>query len=695
MFGLGQSLALDALKQAVLVADLDAWRAHLAGRFGARLATLRVRRALMAAARRLGMSASVDESTRLDLASELDPVGAKVALLQAAWLIAAGRASLVAEPSLGSILRTEAGASTTLIRRAELTSAFWRVLQERSTRQSSSTHARRRALLLLAAAALVILGVVFFATRGGAPGDAPPPLPTTPLAHLPPDAEAAWIGAVTDWVIAVDRHARLRAEGALPGPLAEAKEAIDAHAAAIVDPTLAPGLSAASRAAFTEVLSRGLTAADGRRDWEARESAFAEAVRALNRSLAVDGLGYFFDAYAALYPQGRGEIALFSFRVDDRIRYRQSGGAGAALVDALHLRRVDKLNLVQFLLGYTSKRMDVAVVLLDKLEQQLVTRLIPALAPNAAMPLRLDGADPSSDWWLAVTRRAGQLTREAFYAAFPEERQALTELGELLARRVALYATWNARLERRGITLRDPEGLPLAESLRTQLDSFITPAERTALDDIQGRLEVASMRRFFARLLLRHAAPVERHEVQHRIDYADPDFAIPRALLEVLGLDPEDPRVKSDTSIERAAYELSAYTAELARDPAWLHVNLALLAEHLYDGSGGAEGYTALLVLDGLARELGLHDGDPSRLRPLAERLPVAPERVAAVHLALMEQPGRALASAAERLWQRWFSKPLASLTREDAAPTPEASPAAPTPDAPSAPAEPEKVGPP
>ena len=607
------------------------------------------------------MTVEVGQTTRLDVASEADPVGARVALLQAAWLIAAGRGSLVAEPSLAAVLQTEAGTSAAIARRADLTSTYWKAVREVST-------APRRTLVIALVISLVLVAAITTVVVTSSSSEEPAaPLAGGPINHLETTQEAPWIEAITDWVVAVDQLGRLRSEGALSAPIREAEEAVAAHREAIVGAELT-SLSAGARKAFADVLDAGLAATDGKDGWAERENVFAEAVRTLNRVLARDGIGYFFDAYAAVYPDGRGEVGLFSFKVVERIRYRQSGGGGPALVDALHLRRIDRLNLVQFLLGYTSKRMDVAVILLDKLEQQLATRLLPALRPNADMPLRVDGdpGDEDSTWWAAVKKRSGQHAREAFNGAFPGEQQALTELGELLFKRVALFEEWNARLEHRNITLREPEHLEVPTTYRDQFERATSQLSRATLDDIQERLEVASNRKFFNRLIARHAASVERHEVQHRLDYGEAEFRVPAALYALLEVDPEDEAVKADKSIERTAYELSAYVAELARDPAWLQVNLALLAEHLYDGSGGAEGYSALLILDGLGEELEVFGSGPDALRPLSDKLPIAPEHVAKLHLALMDKPAHELARAAEVLWQRWFDKPLASLARED-----------------------------
>lgn len=662
----GQKQALAALHQAVLLADLDAWRRHLPGGPPGLLARRRIKNALLAAGDRLAQRVSVADTTHLELRDEPDPVGARVALLQAAWLIAAGKASFVNRPSVAAVLMTEGSAAAQIARRAELTSAFWSA--QASQRQPSS-----RRWLPIAIASALVLGLILLVVLGvfSTRPDEPEPAPTawTDLTHLDKDRETAWIEAISDWVVSLDRLTRLLAEGSLQSSLREARDNLEAHEKAIIELAVGPDgapLPSSILEATTAALEAGRAATAAGDDWEAREDAFAEAVRRWNRALREQRLGYFFDAYAALYP-GRGEVGLFAFRVEAAPRYRHTDPDTASSpthIDALHLRRIDRLNLVQFLLGYTSRRMDVAVVLLDKLEHQLATRLGPALVPSASMPLELDDDTPLAS---AIKTRAGQLVREAFYAAFPNENQALTELGELLQRRDALFTRVNNRLAPRGISMRVPERLEIAPDYLDQLERVAAPGDRAELADLQDRLTAPSMRRLFSRLLMRHASSVERHEVQHRLDYADPEFAVPSALLGAMGVsDTEDNRKK--TSIERASAELSAYAAELARDPGWVMVNLALLTEHLYDGSGGAEGWSAILILDGLADLTGVYAA-PNAPRRLLDSLPLGPDDVAPVHLALMAVRPDALSSAAAALWQRWYGRPLATIAREDTPP--------------------------
>jgi hypothetical protein len=411
---------------------------------------------------------------------------------------------------------------------------------------------------------------------------------------------------------------------------------------------------------LTAMLDTAETATRATSDWREREEAFAEAVRATNRALMKRGVGYFFDSYGVHYDDGRLETAFYTFRILARRRYL----AGETPIEALHLRRLDRLNIVQSLLGYTSKRMDVAVLLVDKLEGEVSTRLGPALEPGREMPLHMDAEDEGKTTWLAVRKKAGQIVRESFYGAMPGQQQALSELGELLARRNDLVVDWNMCLEHKGITMRDFNSLAVHDDYRDRFEAMTSPEARKVLDGIQKRLETDEHQRLFLQLVERHARPVELHEVQHRIDYArDDDFEVPEALLELLHI-PEDDKRANEEEVRRIAYELSAYTAELARDPDWARINLTLLCEHLYNGEGGAEGWSAVLILQGLAAELG------HRFAPLigTNGTGVDLETVGAIHLALLGERGEDLSRGAATLWQKWFGEPLVTLVPADEA---------------------------
>jgi len=111
--------------------------------------------------------------------------------------------------------------------------------------------------------------------------------------------------------------------------------------------------------------------------------------------------------------------------------------------------------------------------------------------------------------------------------------------------------------------------------------------------------------------------------------------------------------------VQRARAELSAYTSQIASDPVTPQLALWTLAQLGFNKErwGTAESYVAVVVISGLARQLGIrspgnviHDGhiDRSRLAELA--LPLASES------------DDALRTAARRLWQQLYDEPFIAI---------------------------------
>lgn len=492
--------------------------------------------------------------------------------------------------------------------------------------------------------------------------NAPPP-PVGDGALLEPADEEALVDAVTQWVIGMDRWARARFDDAVARSVQEARDTLDARRGAIMSPQLTSFLGGDASEALSEVLDSAERTAMGRH-WESDEAKFADAVRTLNRALADAGRAYFVDGYAALYPGGRPETALFLFRVAARRMWQVVGPDRSPIGDAipaLHLRRLDRLNIVQMLLGYTSKRMDVAALLLDQIEKEVVTRVGPAIAPGTDMPLEHDDDDAGEEWIAKVRAVAGERIRTAVEAEFVKDLDGMRELGALLAKRQSLVDAWQTELEERGVRLKAFDRYALDDEALESVQRYLGRGARSAVEEIQSELESAPRLRRFEALLARHARPVEQHEVQHRLDYAlGDDFVVPSAVLELLDIDPRSELARHD-DVLRLCYELSAYTSEIARDPAWAAIDLTLLAEHLFDRSGGAEGHAGILVLDGLREVLGLPG------MKLADTPPVTPLAAAQAYLQLMQVPSDNLARAAETLWSRWFKRPLPALVPADA----------------------------
>ncbi len=151
-------------------------------------------------------------------------------------------------------------------------------------------------------------------------------------------------------------------------------------------------------------------------------------------------------------------------------------------------------------------------------------------------------------------------------------------------------------------------------------------------------------------------ATVRRHEARHGLDNdRDQPLRYPAALAAHAGA--ETPATRRFT--QRARAELSAYTSQIASDPVmpqlalWNLANLGFNKDHW----GSAEAYVAIVVIEGLARRIGVpgrgpvvHDGQIDR------------GRLAALALPLAAQTDDALRLAARQLWEDLYEEPFLAV---------------------------------
>jgi hypothetical protein len=144
------------------------------------------------------------------------------------------------------------------------------------------------------------------------------------------------------------------------------------------------------------------------------------------------------------------------------------------------------------------------------------------------------------------------------------------------------------------------------------------------------------------------AATVRRHEARHAIDNERAkQLRYPRPLEQLLG--------KRDGSQLRAELELSAYISQIANDPSLPQWTLWNLASHAFGSRwGGAEGYGAVVVIEGLARQLG-----QSSSRPLVVGGRLDRDALASLARPLAAQSTDKLRAAARSLWTELYGEPL------------------------------------
>jgi hypothetical protein len=380
------------------------------------------------------------------------------------------------------------------------------------------------------------------------------------------------------------------------------------------------------------------------------------ATAALDDEIAATGAGYFVDGDAIHdSASGRRLSVVYAFAVERVSLFT----AGDTTVPALHVRRIDHLNWTHTLLGFTRPHLRSAVVLLDQLDEHVLTLIAPGLARGASV--RLFDADADVPERAAVEARAGELAR-AEYGALPGvDAVAAAKLGELLGRRRGLLEALEKRATERGMALVVPPLLRLPEGFSRSLAGLAGKAELAELGTIDEALGGDEDLRAFAALREALGASVERHEVQHRLDARAPRV-MPKELSERVGPLEKDGKERGHAAAARA--ELSAYLAELARDERTGVFGVGMVARFLFDKHlhGTAESNAAVVILEGLASELALPPEAPLVVSHTVDR------RVASkLYLALTAVPAERLRGAAKRLWERLFAAPLPALHKKDA----------------------------
>lgn len=447
---------------------------------------------------------------------------------------------------------------------------------------------------------------------------------------------------LTAFVIAAsggDRAAAERAKGQATGPAVQKALGVDATA------RLGELFDAAAQ----------LNASSGPEQLKESGDRLTLAAGALNRALADSRRPYFVDTDVLPGPTG-ARAALLGFYVEREV-WMKSGDQTHRVV---HLWRLDRLNLVQGYTGYTRPSMPAATVLLDQVESDLVRYVLPALPDAEPMSLvdeatELEADARGGDWVRSVNTRAGELLR-GYFAATQEGRDpAVRRVGELLARRRALVQSWRKDLAGLGHVLRIPERLVPEADYSADLSLRVPRAQLGEWDALHAELLEPGPRAAFLRLRNFYVASVERHEVQHRLDFARGLIPIPELLCKQLGV--EDPLDAPEGSLRaRAREELSAYLASIIASTHSPVLELVLLSRHVFVGRGGTYWHAALATFRGLALELGL---DPDAL---IGRGVIRPERFAKLWGAVLDRPPAELRGAAARLYQKAYGIALPAV---------------------------------
>lgn len=379
---------------------------------------------------------------------------------------------------------------------------------------------------------------------------------------------------------------------------------------------------------------------------------FRNKVRRVSELLAAAGVGYYLEGDA--YLQGDAAHALvYSYRVEEVV-FVKAGGEPRRV---LSLRRIDHLNISHALLGMQSQDLGDPVLLLDKIEDHVASHVLPVLAPGAAWELADDEYQAGAGKPLALA--AGEAVRTELLASLGADGAAAQKIAALLATRAEIVKGWREILDAKGWVMSRTDSLFLPEKLLEQLDGVVPGAERRHVAEIEEQLAQLEAPRIASRVHQLLALTVRRHEAQHGLDddRAQP-LRYPAALEENLG-DELDRDGEPRRRVESGKAELSAYVSQLANDPTTAHLSLWNVARFAFDDDqvGSSESYAGVIIVEGLARHLGIASPGPVIHDHRIDR-----ERLTALAAPMVKASGDQLRAAARALWTDLYAEDLVPI---------------------------------
>ena len=377
---------------------------------------------------------------------------------------------------------------------------------------------------------------------------------------------------------------------------------------------------------------------------------FRHKVRAVSDQLAASGIGYYLEGDVLTRSTGAANALIYTYRVEEVV-FVTAGGQPRRV---LSLRRLDRLNMTHALLGMQSSELGDPVLLLDQIDEHVATHVLPVLAPDAPYELadetyqRHDGA--------AIAIVAGDAVRRELASAFGPDATRAHQIAALLAERALLIEDWRVIMERKGWRIARTDNLFLPDKLIESLDGDVPSYQRKRATEIEEQLAALEAPRIASRCHQLVAATIRRHEAQHGLDEdREEPLRYPTILEELLGA-ATDQDGEPLRRVSSARAELSAYTSQLANDLVTPQLSLWNVARFAFTERqwGTSESYAAILIIEGLARQLKL----PSP-GPVIHDRQIDRARLAALLEPLARLDGAALRTAARGLWREHYGEDI------------------------------------
>ncbi len=377
---------------------------------------------------------------------------------------------------------------------------------------------------------------------------------------------------------------------------------------------------------------------------------FRHKVRSVSDQLAAAGIGYYLEGDVLTRSTGAANALIYTYRVEEVVFVT----AGTQPRRVLSLRRLDRLNMTHTLLGMQSSELGDPVLLLDQIDEHVATHVLPVLAPDAPYELadetyqRHDGA--------AIAKIAGDAVRRELATAFGPDATRAHQIAALLAERALLIEEWRSIMDRKGWRIARTDNLFLPANLIESLEGDVPSYQRKRAIEIEEQLAALEAPRIASRCHQLVAATIRRHEAQHGLDEdREEPLRYPALLEEHLG-DATDEDGEPLRRVSSARAELSAYTSQLANDLVTPQLSLWNVARFAFNDRqwGTSESYAAILIVEGLARQLKI----PSP-GPVIHDRQIDRARLATLLEPLAKLDGAALRTAARGLWRELYGEDI------------------------------------
>jgi hypothetical protein len=349
---------------------------------------------------------------------------------------------------------------------------------------------------------------------------------------------------------------------------------------------------------------------------------------------------------------GRGPLLISYYVTEERTAH--ADGA-TFLVD--RVQRLDPLNRLFALSGYTSPHLGAAFVVVDMIERDVLARVTPALAKDASAPVVDDATRRSQPPWASpLEKRAGDVLRAEYPVYGSAELDAVVTL---LTRREALYERFATSLALSNVEMLPPVHLVERAPLDA-LEGRALASELREWADINDQLDEKASRRAFGALVDVMARRIDRHEVQHQIDFRRGALGIPADVRALLGI-PDTLELSPGDDAVRVRDELSAELAALASAGPLGGTCLVLATGSFFDRDDWSTpyAYSGAVLLWAVARELGVGEASPYHDGTI--------DRAAGAELfaGVAAHRGAEIAQAAARAYARVFGTPVADVTMD------------------------------